>query len=334
MRIICFDSHPEEVAFFASHLAGQDIVLDIKQPAEAAIGDPTAEAVTIFIESKVDGDFLRRFPALKFIATRSTGYDHIDIKACLERGIIVSNVPSYGEYTVAEFAMGLVLALSRKIYLGIDRLKETGDFSYEGLQGFDLYGQTMGVIGTGRIGKHLVKMAQGFNMKVVAYDPYPNEELAKSTGLTYLSLEDLLAVADVVSIHVPYLPATHHLINAERLALMKPSALLINASRGGLVETNALLVALREGKLGGAGLDVLEEEASFKEEYALLHGGHPDAAQLKILLEDHELLRMPNVVITPHMAFDTREGVERILKVTVDNILAFASGAPINAVSG
>lgn len=332
MNIHCFDATPEEVAYLTKNLPGHTLTCEEKKAQESDTVDSEAEVLSVFVGSTVTKEVLAQFPKLKFIATRSTGFDHIDLKACAERGIQVANVPSYGEHTVAEFAFGLILTLSRKIYPGIKRLKDSGDFEYSGLQGFDLRDKTIGIIGTGRIGRHAVSMAKGFAMKVVAYDPYPNEELAKAERFSYLTLDELLRQSDVVTIHVPYMPATHHILNAEKLALMKPTAILINVSRGGLVDTDALLVALKEKKIGAVGMDVLEEETGIKDEYALLRNGHPDAEKLKILLEDHELIRMPNVIITPHMAFDTVEGVERILRTSVDNIVAYAGGAPTNLV--
>lgn len=332
MKIYSFETTPEEAAYLQKNVQGAEFIIETKKIQETDIKDDSVDVLSVFVGSTVTADIMARFPNVKFIATRSTGFDHIDLKAAAEKGIVVSNVPSYGEHTVAEFAMGLILALSRKIYLGIDRLKETGEFRYDGLEGFDLNGKTMGIIGTGRIGRHVVRMAKGFAMNIVAYDPFPNQDLAKAEGFPYLTIEELLQQSDIVTIHVPYMPATHHMLNAERIALMKPGSLLINVSRGGLVETSAVLRALKEEKIGGVAMDVLEEEVAIKDEYAFLRYGHPQMEDLKTIIEDHELMRMPNVLVTPHMAFNTKEGVERILKTTVDNIAAYGAGTPANVV--
>lgn len=332
MKLLCFDATPDEQAYLERAFPGSSIVYEPKKIQEASEERSDVDALSVFVGSTVTEEVLKRFPNVRFIATRSTGFDHIDLATCAKRGIVVANVPSYGEHTVAEFAFGLILALSRKIYLGIDRLKETGAFSYDGLQGFDLRERTIGIIGTGRIGRHAIAMAKGFSMHVVAYDPFPNPALATELGFVYTSLEELLQQSDVVTIHVPYLASTHHLINDERIKMMKPTAILINVSRGGIVDTTALLTALKEQRLAGAGLDVLEEEVHIKDEYAFLRYGHPQAEALQTLVANHELARLPNVLITPHMAFNTIEGVERILKTTAENIEAYMKGGPVNTV--
>jgi D-lactate dehydrogenase len=295
--------------------------------------DGSAEVISVFIDAKIDTAVLTHFPNLKLIATRSTGYDHIDLAACAARGVVVSSVPSYGENTVAEFAFALILSLSRKIHQAYSQVRETGSFSFEALQGFDLAGKTLGVIGTGRIGMHTTRMGKGFGMKVVAFDLHPDEKKATDNGFTYVDLDTLLKEADVVSLHVPETTETHHLLSAEKLALMKSTALLINTSRGGIVDTEALARALKEGKLGGAGLDVLEEEGVIRDEADFLFRGHPEGHNLKTIIANHVLIDLPNVIITPHNAFNTREALERILDTTVQNVSAFVSGTPQNVVT-
>lgn len=291
-----------------------------------------AEVLCNFIGFEVNKQTLKHFPKLKFVATRSTGFDHIDIKACQEKGILVSNVPTYGENTVAEFAFALILALSRKLYSAVKLVREEGLFNTAGLQGFDLKGKTIGVVGAGHIGVHVIRIARGFDMKVLAYDPHPNKALALRYGFSYASLDELLKQSDIVTLHVPYLPATHHLINAEKFKLFKKGSLLINTARGGLVETESLVEALQKGILAGAGLDVLEEEGFVKDEVHMLFAGHPKERELRTVLADHELMKMPNVLITPHNAFNSREALIRILDTTIENILAFTKGTPINLV--
>lgn len=288
------------------------------------------EVISVFVDSTVDAPVIDAFPNLKLITARSTGYDNIDLNKCKERNIAVATVPSYGEETVAEYAFALILSLSRKVSKSFDQIRETGSFNLEGMSGFDLQGKTLGVVGTGKIGRNVIRIAKGFEMNVIASDNFPNEEAAKALGFTYCPLNELLAKSDIVTLHVPYLKETHHLINEKTLNQMKPGAYLINTSRGPVVETEALVKALKSGQLAGAGLDVLEEEGIIKDELDFIVSGHPEEHNLRAALANHVLIDMPNVIITPHNAFNTREALQRILQTTVDNIKAFQSGAPAN----
>ena len=257
------------------------------------------------------------------IATRSTGFDHIDLKAAKEKNIPIAYVPGYGDNTVAEFAFGLILNLSRKIYTGFDQIRETGSFSLEGLRGFDLNNKTIGIIGTGRIGRYMVKIAKGFGMKVIAFDVKPDENFAKEMSFQYLSLDDVLVQSDIISLHVPYMKETHHLINSQNISKIKKGALLINTSRGAVVETESLIRGLNEKILGGVGLDVLEEEGAIQDEKTLILYGRPEEHDLKTLIQNHVLIDMPNVIITPHNAFNTQEALQRILDTDLENIKSF-----------
>lgn len=290
------------------------------------------EILTVFIYSPVTAETLKQLPSLKMIATLSTGYDHIDLAACRERGVVVSNVPSYGENTVAEQAFALLLALTRKIVPAVNKTR-FGDFTLDGLRGVDLHGKTFGVIGTGRIGQHAIRMAKGFGMNVVAFDAKPNTALAMELGFTYHTLEEVLSAADVVSLHAPALPSTLHMMNEERLRMMKPDAYLINTARGTLVDTQALVRVLESGHLAGVGLDVLEEEKAILEERQLISEQFAKQVDLKTLLSDHALLDHPRVIITPHNAFNTREALERILHTTIENVKGFIAGKPTNVVT-
>ncbi len=276
-----------------------------------------AEIIGVFVESKVDADVIAAFPNLKLIATLTTGYDHIDLAAAVARGIAVCSVPAYGENTVAEFAFALILALARRLFEARARVRDEKQFAPEGLQGFDLAGKTIGIVGTGRIGKHAVRIARGFNMKIIAYDVYHDDVFAAEMGFSYVSLEDLLAQSDLITIHAPYLPSTHHLINQQNISLIKQGAYLINTARGAIVETAAIVSALKSGRLAGAGLDVLEEENALKT------GDMTPVA---------ELIAMPNVIVTPHTAYNTREAFIRILDTTIENVAGWASGVPKNIV--
>jgi len=288
-----------------------------------------AEIISVFVDSAVTKEILAKFSNLKMIATRSTGYDHIDLNACRERGIVVSNVPSYGENTVAEYAFALILTLSRKVYDSYDRIRETGSFNLDGLRGFDLKGKTLGVVGTGRIGKNVIRIAKGFEMEVIAYDPYPDNEAAETLGFRYVLLEELLAQSKIVSLHVPLLPETTHLINDKSLELMASDAYLVNTARGGIVDTQALVRAIKTGQLAGAALDVLEEEGTVKDELSFLTSEAPAKnPDLKTVLANHVLIDLPNVIVTPHNAFNTKEALERIMDTTVDNIKNYIAGQP------
>jgi D-lactate dehydrogenase len=333
MNIGFFEIEDWEQNYIQGKLTGQELYFFDDKEGNGNDGKKgEIEILSNFIGYPVTEETLKRFPNLKYITTRSTGYDHIDVKACQKRGILVSNVPTYGENTVAEFAFALILALSRKIFPAVKRVREQGLFATDGLQGFDLLDKTIGIVGAGHIGLHAITMARGFGMKVIAYDPFPKPELAAQLGFEYLPLDDLLGRSDIVSLHVPYLPATHHLINSANIGHCKKGMVIINTARGGLIETSALVSALKSGQIAGAGLDVLEEEGFIKDELELLSKGHPNEDQLKIALADHELMYMDNVLITPHNAFNTREALQRILDTTAANISAFAKGQPINLV--
>ncbi|MDP3015171.1 MAG: NAD(P)-dependent oxidoreductase [bacterium] len=282
------------------------------------------DIISVFVGSCVDKDVINAFPNLKLITTRSTGFDHIDLTSAQEKNISVAYVPGYGDNTVAEFAFGLILTLSRKIYEAYDRLRETGSFSSEGLRGFDLAGKTIGIIGTGRIGCHMIKIANGFNMNVIAYDAFPKEELCQQLGFKYVLLDELLANSDIISLHIPYLPSTHHLINANNVSKIKPGAIIINTARGAVLETDALINGLNSGIIAGAGLDVLEEEGFLGDEKSFVLNDKEEGHNLKTVIQNHVLIDMPNVIITPHNAFNTQEALQRIIDTDIENIKNFA----------
>jgi D-lactate dehydrogenase len=288
------------------------------------------EIVSPFIYSKLTADVLAQMPKLKLVTTRSTGFDHIDVAECSRRGVTVCNVPSYGENTVAEHTFALILALSRKVHEAFVRVRQ-GNFSLDGLRGFDLKDKTIGVIGAGHIGLHVIRIARGFGMRVLAFDVKRDNFLAEVLGFEYAELDELLGRSDIISLHAPYNKHTHHLIHPGNITKIKQGAVLINTSRGGLVDTDALLKALDEGILAGAGLDVLEGEETVLEESALL-GDKTNPELLRRAIQNHLILKKPNVVFTPHNAFNSQEALERILDTTAGNIAAFAAGAPKNVV--
>ncbi len=276
------------------------------------------DGLSVFIYSKVGKYVLDKMPKLKIVATRSTGFDHIDVEDCKKRGINVSHVPFYGENTVAEHAFALILSLSRNIHKSYVRTLRD-DFSIDGLTGFDLKGKTIGIVGGGNIGMHVARMANGFQMNVLVYDIQKNEKLAKSIGFKYAELDDLLKNSDVISLHVPYNKFTHHLINESKIGLMKKGVILINTARGGIVDTTALLWALENGIIGGLGLDVIEGEHLIQEEKQLLHESD-NVEKWREIVRAHRIFRMDNVVFTPHNAFNSKEALTRILDATIDNI--------------
>jgi D-lactate dehydrogenase len=282
------------------------------------------DVACVFIYSNLTEQLLAQLPQLKLVVTRSTGFDHVDLAHCQKRGITVCNVPFYGENTVAEHTFALILSLSRNVHKSYVRTLNN-DFSIEGLKGFDLKGKTLGVIGAGRIGLHVIRMARGFGMNVVAFDMHQDPFLAEVLGFTYGSLEEVLKQGDIITLHVPYNTHTHHLINEERIALMKKGALLINTSRGANVDTRALLKALNEKHLGGAGLDVIEGEELMRDEKQLLLSKQ-DNLHFPDIVRDHVILHMDNVVFTPHIAFYSQEALERILNTSVENIIGFQAG--------
>lgn len=333
MKIHYFSSEAWEEEYVKAKLPGENITFhEGSLAAFPDLTDPEAEVLCTFIESPIGEAEMARFPALKLIATRSTGYDHVDLAAATARGVAVANVPFYGENTVAEFAFALLLALSRRIIDADERVR-AGTFSPNGLRGFDLAGKTLGVVGTGHIGAHIIRMASGFGMKVIGFDAYPNADLSHTLGFSYVPLTELLAQSDVVTLHVPYTKDTHHLINKENIGGMKRGAYLINTARGAVVETDALVEALKSGTLAGAALDVLEEEGDLADATKLLAAPHPRADELKTMLENHYLIDHPRVIVTPHLAFNTQEAVERILNTTIENIRGFAGGTPTNIVT-
>jgi D-lactate dehydrogenase len=280
--------------------------------------------ISPFIYSDISSKIISKAKKLKLISTRSTGFNHIDLTAAKKRKISVANVPYYGENTVAEHTFALILALSRNLHKAYVRTIRN-DFSLGGLQGFDLREKTLGVIGAGSIGVHVIKMAKGFGMKVIATDAKPNHILTELLDFNYVPLDELLSRSDIITLHCPYNQHTHHLLNMNNIKKIKKGALFINTARGGLIEPKALYYAVEKGIFGGAGLDVFEGEELIREENQMLTK-NVSVEHLETLLKTNILLKRENVIITPHMAFDSIEAVERILDTTVENIKSFVEG--------
>ena len=278
-----------------------------------------AKAVCVFVNDQLDRPCLEALSAqgVQLVALRCTGFNNVDIAAAKELKLAVTRVPVYSPYAVAEHAVALLLTLNRKVHRAYNRVREL-NFALSGLVGFDLHGKTAGIVGTGKIGRIVAQILRGFGMKVLAYDPYPNCDWAAQQGVEYVTAASLAGLSDVVSLHIPLTAETKYIIRRETLQLMKPGASLINVSRGALIDTTALIEALKSGRLGGVALDVYEEEEGiFFED---LSGQ---------VLHDDELARLltfPNVLITSHQAFLTREALADIARTTVANLLALERG--------
>lgn len=277
-----------------------------------------SDIISVFIHSKVDESAVSNCINLKLVATRSTGMDHIDLDYLTQKNIPVKNVALYGENTVAEHTFALMLSLSRKIHESYIQTTQ-GRFTTEGLMGFDLKNKTIGIIGGGRIGLHVARMARSFGMHVRVYDIHQDEFMAELINFKYVSLEELLKTSDIISLHVPYNKYTAHMINKESISKMKDGVVIINTARGGLINNTDLIEGLDSGKIYGAGLDVLDGEEFLFEENVF---NSPIESAAKVIVESKILSEKTNVVITPHNAFNSIEAVHRIIDTTVDNILS------------
>lgn len=317
---LLFKDHQERLRFVNEPISSDNI-------------NPEAEMISVFVSSYVDATLMDKMPHLKLIACRSTGYNNIDLSAAKARNITVVNVPTYGENTVAEYVFALILSLSRKLFVTKTAVN-AAHIDLSELTGFDLAGRTLGIVGMGHIGGHMSKIANGFDMKVVAFDPHQDPKLAKELNFTYSTLDKLMATSDIVSLHVPYIPATHHLIDATQLNHSKKGMILINTARGEVVDTRALIDALNNQTLAGAGLDVLEGEKllNVDEELLLLRRNDIPAEILTESVEVSVLKAMPNVIVTPHNAYNTVEAIKRINDTTAQNIHDFLDKKPTNAV--
>ncbi len=331
--IAFFELEPWEKEYMKQQLKNYKLVfVDAKLDDKTAKLAAKADAIGIFIYSEIKRQLLQKLPQLKLVATMSTGFDHIDLDATAHRKITVCNVPAYGDNTVAEHAFALLLALTRNIVPSVERTRR-GNFDLTSLRGVDVKGKTIGIIGTGKIGSWAIKIAKGFQMNVVAFDKFPNKQLAKEIGFSYAKkLDDLLKQSDFISIHAPYTPETHHMINTKNVLKIKKGCILINTARGGLVDTDALLLGIEKGIFKGIGLDVLEEECFVREEKQLLTESFQKTCNYKTILEEHMLLEHDNVLITPHNAFNSEEALKRILDTTVENINGFFKGKAVNVV--
>ncbi|HQU98125.1 MAG TPA: 2-hydroxyacid dehydrogenase [Nitrosomonas sp.] len=321
-----YDAKPYDCEYFERFSKHNNIdwhFHEFRLSAKTAASAAGMHAVCVFVNDRIDRACILELAKLevKLIALRCAGFNNVDLLAAKELGVSVARVPAYSPYAVAEHTIGLLLTLNRHIHRAYNRVREH-NFSLNGLVGFDLAGKTIGIIGTGKIGRITAQIFRGFNCRVVAFDVTPHLDWAKQYNIEYTQLESLLQNSDIISLHVPLTPETHHLICRETLQQIKQGAFLINTSRGKLVDTTALIESLKKNHLGGVALDVYEEEEGiFFED----HSEH--------LLQDDELnllLTFPNVLITSHQAFLTQEALSEIALTTINNIVQFTSNKPIN----
>jgi D-lactate dehydrogenase len=324
MRVAVFSTKGYDQLFLQKANAGHGHELTFLEARLSPETAPLAEgfpAVCAFVNDRLDAAVVRELArgGTRLIALRSAGFNHVDLPAAADAGLTVARVPAYSPHAVAEHAVALLLGLNRKLHRAYARVRE-GNFSLEGLLGFDVHGRTVGVIGTGKIGLAFARIMAGFGCRILASDPFPNPE-CEAVGAQYVGLPELFAQSDIIALHAPLTPDTHHLINAEALTRMKDGVMLINTSRGALVDTRAVIRALKTGKLGALGLDVYEEEeALFFED------------QSGQVIEDDvfaRLLTFPNVIITGHQGFFTEEALRNIADTTMNNVTAFERGSGV-----
>ena len=326
MRVAAFSIKPYDRESLAAASAGLPLEWEWLEPrldrdtARLAEG---ARAVNCFVNDTLDAPTLERLARLGvgLVTLRCAGFNQVDLEAAARLGVAVTRVPEYSPHAVAEHAVGLMLMLDRRLHKAYNRVRE-GNFSLEGLLGFDLHGRTVGVVGTGRIGRRVAEILLGFGCRVLAHDPQPDADL-QARGVVFVPLDEAFANADLVTLHCPLTTATRHLVDGRALALMKPGVMLINTSRGGLVDTRAVIDALKSGHVGLLGLDVYEEEADL---FFADHSG-------SIIQDDtfSRLLTFPNVVVTAHQAFFTKDALDAIAAQTVRNLVNFQRGAALEA---
>jgi len=323
MKIAFFSTKTYDTLFFRKENVPQIHTLEFiearlnEQTAQLASGFP---AVCVFVNDVLDASTLKLLASggTKIVALRCAGFNNVDLQTAKELGIKVVRVPAYSPYAVAEHAAALILVLNRKIHKAHNRVRE-GNFSLEGLMGFDLHGTTVGVVGTGHIGRIFCGIMKGFGCTVIAHDVFPNDE-CKQLGVEYVPLDELYVRSDINSLHCPLTPDTHHMINAQSIAAMKPGVMIINTSRGALVDAVALIEGLKNGAVGSVGLDVYEEEADLFFE---------DLSNT-VITDDifARLTTFPNVLITGHQAFFTRQALENIASITLSNLSQLEKGEP------
>lgn len=318
MRVAVFSSKSYDRQFLETANQGRHhlLFLEPRLDASTVTAADGAQAVCAFVNDQLDAKVLGLLAkqAVKLVALRCAGFNNVDLAAARDLGIEIARVPEYSPYSVAEHAVAMMLTLNRKIHRASARVRE-GNFALEGLLGFDFHGKTVGVVGTGKIGLCVIRIMIGFGCRILAYDPHPNQECIDA-GADYVELPELLKQSDIVSLHCPLTPQTHHLIDEQAIASMKRGAMLINISRGGIIDTRAVIRGLKSGIIGSLGLDVYEEEDNLFFRDLSNSVIHDDVFA--------RLLTFPNVVVTGHQAFFTREALTEIARITVENLTRFA----------
>lgn len=322
MKTFVFDTKPYDREYLQSAVGSSQVDWNFQESrltAETVKIAEGAQAVCIFVNDLTNRQTLSSLAdqGVRLVALRCAGFNNVDLSAAKELGVAIVRVPAYSPHAVAEHTVGLLMTLNRKIHRAYNRVREL-NFSISGLVGFDIFGKTIGIIGTGRIGQITSQIYRGFGANVIAYDPVPNLTWASLNGVKYTSLDDLFGESDILSLHLPLTPETKHLINATTLARTKRGVYIVNTSRGKLIDTTALIAAIKTGQVGGVALDVYEEEEGVF--FQDLSGIVPQDEELS------QLLIFPNVLITSHQAFLTHEALSEIARVTVENILRFKQG--------
>lgn len=320
IKVCFFDTKPYDKVYFDTLIDGSKIQIDYfesKLNSQSAVMTSGYDAVVAFVNDKIDSETIDILynNGIKLISMRCAGYNNVDFKSTYEK-IHIARVPAYSPYAVAEHSMALLLTINRKTHRAFNRVREH-NFSLVGLMGFDIFGKTIGVVGTGKIGKAFVNICKGFGAKVIAYDPYPDINF----DVEYVGFDQLCKISNIISLHCPLSKDTYHMINKDTINTMKKDIIILNTSRGSLIDSEALLQSLLDGKIFGAGLDVYEEESDFFYE----------DLSFTILKDDilARLISMPNVVITSHQAFLTKEALKNIAETTIKNINDFFNNKPL-----
>ena len=325
-KVIFFDVEDYERDFLINSCEGKFDYTLISEPLndlkklDNSLTD--ARIISCFTNSRVSAKVLEQFKNLGLIALRSVGFNHVDISYCKKHDIAVETTPNYGNMSVAEFAIGLLLDVARKITRSYLNLKD-GEVDPIASIGFELYGKTIGIAGLGAIGAEMARLAKAFNMNILGYDIRENVELEEKYGVKYTDFDTLLRESDIISLHMPLTAENNHIINAKAFKKMKNNAIIINTARGELIETQALYNALTTGEIAGAGLDVLEFEETLSNPDYLDDIGKLTNNDLRKTLLNNRIMTLNNVIVTPHIAYDTTEAINRILKTTIENIDEF-----------
>ncbi len=330
-KIAFFECDKQREAFFRRHLSNFQLKFFPGNLSEQHLPEiKDCQIIFVVNYSPVTRSIVEQLPATRLITAGATGINNIDIKACADNGILVSNTPGYSADTVAEFTIALMLMLIRNAHTAFRQAKDN-NFSWAGLMGQTLRGKTLGIVGTGRVGLKVIELARGFGMDIMAYNITEDSAQAARLGFTYVSLAKLLAASDLVSLHITANKDTYHFIDQEKMRLLKRGGFFINTSRGEVVDTRALIWALDQGIIRRAALDVLEDEKLCQENNLL----RPDitAANMETYALNQHLLHRPEVLITPHIGWCTEEAIENMMNINLTNILSFINGHPENLVS-